>query len=163
MLRSVAGCPFVRPRSKRLARSSSRKAASAAGPGRLGARRRPPRAPRLALGGDPDAGADPWSDETGHGSMVARIVNAVAPRATIVSVKSGVSATGAMSSIRTQATMDYLAGLATEMGTSIIANNSWDIFGNKNLILPCGIFIIRTVRTLSEANLVQTVWSRGQQ
>ncbi len=95
--------------------------------------------------------------------MVAGIVNAVAPRATIVSVKSGVSATGAMSSIRTQATMDYLAGLATEMGTSIIANNSWDIFGNKNLILPCGIFITRTVRTLSGANLVQTVWSRGQQ
>ena len=95
--------------------------------------------------------------------MVAGTVNAVAPRATIVSVNSGVSATGAMRSMGTLAAMDYLAGLATEMGTSIIANNSWDIFGNKNLILPCGIFITRTVRTLSGANLVQTVWSRGQQ
>ena len=113
------------------------------------------------LGGFSDVGANPWSDSTGHGSMVAGILNAVAPRATIVSVKPGVSAKGAMSSMGTLAALDYLAGLAAEMATPIIANNSWGIYGAKNLILPCNIFITRTVRTLSEANLVQTVWAAG--
>ena len=113
------------------------------------------------LGGFSDVGGNPWSDSTGHGSMVAGILNAVAPRATIVSVKPGVSAKGAMSSMGTLASFDYLAGLATEMGTPIISNNSWGIFGGKNLILPCDVFITRTVRMLSEANLVQTVWAAG--
>jgi len=113
------------------------------------------------LGGWSDTGADPWVDDTGHGSMVAEIALAVAPKAQIISIKPGVSPTGAMSSMGTLSALDHLAGLAQELRTPIISNHSWGIFGVKNMQLPCSILHTRAVRLLDEEGLVITSWAAG--
>ena len=84
-----------------------------------------------------DAGVDPWQDSLGHGSMVARILLAAAPKIKLVSCRPAVNADGAMSSIGTLACLDYLAGLAQEIGQPIISNHSWGIYGVKNILIPC--------------------------
>lgn len=117
-----------------------------------------PSSQRLGGWGD---GSDPWSDEMGHGGMVAQIVLAVAPDAQIVSVKPAATMADGMSSISMLAAMDYLAGLAQSLRAPIVSNHSWGVNGVRNLVFPCNIMMSRVVRLLDEARLVMTSWAAG--
>jgi len=108
-----------------------------------------------------DEGTNPFQDAEGHGSMVAAIALRAAPKAQFIVAKPGTSPSGAMKSLGTLAALDYLAGQALTLGRPIIANQSWGIFGLKNLVLPCNVLITRTVRLLDERGLVMTSWATG--
>ena len=71
---------------------------------------------------------DPWTDKYGHGSMVASITLAVAPRVKIFSVKPHVGPAGGITSTGMLKALDFLLG-ATPSGTKAVVNNSWGIFG----------------------------------
>lgn len=105
-------------------------------------------------------GSDPWTDPSGHGGMVAGIAHAVAPEATIASFKV-VSPGLSMDSLGTLSAFDQVAKLALETRKTVIVNSSFCIFGIKNLILPCMIFLTRASRLLDSLGLIQACWAAG--
>jgi hypothetical protein len=113
------------------------------------------------VGGFAADGSDPWIDSQGHGSMVAGILTSTAPGVEVLSVKPSVSSDGNMSSMGTIVALDWIAQWALEHAQPVIANNSWGIFGVKNLILPCSVVWTRATRMLDEDGLVMTVWAAG--
>jgi subtilisin family serine protease len=89
-------------------------------------------------------GTDPFSDQVGHGTMVALLAtaresfhgfNGVAPGAEIFILaprgENGVLRTGGI--LRS---MDHILGWAILNQRRVILNNSWGLFGCESLLLP---------------------------
>jgi subtilisin family serine protease len=88
-------------------------------------------APDRQVGGwtdDPDG--DPWTDRTGHGSMVARLASACCPESKIFSVKARASADGGILIESVLSAVDDLLPLIQANRDHLwVMNNSWGYVG----------------------------------
>ena len=83
------------------------------------------------LGGWSGDGSDPWVDSSGHGSMVAAILMAVAPECQVLSIKPTPAGSSGMSSMDIIRATNELARLSLALNSLIISNHSWGIWGSK--------------------------------
>lgn len=116
------------------------------------------------------AGDNPYIDPVGHGSLVAMLAAAsgwvedfvgVAPEALIFPLRLRANSKGAMPTASILRAMERVLQLARERRQRIILNNSWGLFGCKQLLLPCGILITRVIRAADELNRFLSVWAIG--
>lgn len=123
------------------------------------------------IGGWTDVeGGDPWVDDYGHGTMVALTAAAeeefagfrgVDPTALLYSIKLGVTGNGSMPTASILKGMDAALQLAQDTRKRVVLNNSWGLFGCKQLFLPCDILITRVVRALESRSQMITTWAAG--
>ena len=77
---------------------------------------------------DPDG--DPWSDQVGHGTMVALIALAVAPGASIFSVKLRPGPNGGLMKESVMSAVEALVPvIEADPGLRLVMNNSWGTLG----------------------------------
>lgn len=123
------------------------------------------------LGGWTDVpGGDPWVDDYGHGTMVALTAAAeeefagfrgVDPTALLYSIKLDVNDKGTMPTASILKGLDAALQLVQDTRKRVILNNSWGLFGCKQLFLPCDILITRVIRALEARSQMITVWAAG--
>ena len=109
-------------------------------------------------------------DEIGHGTMVAlsaasrTSVNGfegVAPEAGLIILKPKPTDKRVMGTHDLMRATDKLITYAVETNQRVIVNNSWGLFGCKNLLLPCRIMITRALVAADRMNLMLSVWAIG--
>lgn len=106
-------------------------------------------------------GGDPWQDEYGHGSMVARIALAVAPRAKILSIKPAPDERGVMSSGSVYLAADWLLGWAIETGKPLVLNNSWGLGGCISVYFPANVLATRVLQKIDRERISLLSWAIG--
>ena len=117
--------------------------------------------PSQRVAGWSEDGDDPWADPLGHGSMVAGILMAAAPKAGVISCKVSTSFSGGMSSIGIYKAIDFLTGQAIGLNRPIICQHSWGVPSPHNLLSPCSTLMNRAHRLLDERNLMLSSWAAG--
>jgi|TARA_Y100000310_G_scaffold321376_1_gene378925 subtilisin family serine protease len=109
-------------------------------------------------------------DEVGHGTMVAlsaaskTTVNGfegVAPEAGLIILKPKPTERRSMGTHDLMRATDKMLWYAIETNQRVIVNNSWGLFGCKNLLLPCRIIITRALVAADRMNLMLSVWAIG--
>jgi len=104
---------------------------------------------------------DPWTDEMGHGTMVAMIAHAVAPEAGIFSIKLRAGPNGGLMKLSVLDALDDL--LPALAGQQVIMNNSWGTPGCAAQGQPywCNMIPTRIVWKLVNHNLATVVFAAG--
>ena len=125
---------------------------------------------RQAGGFSDSPDSDPWVDDYGHGTMVALTaagdkatsgVDGVDPEAKIFSIKLRGNRKKAIPTASILKGMDKALQVANETDRRVILNNSWGLYGCKQLFHPCNILITRLLRAADEAGKMITTWSVG--
>jgi len=125
---------------------------------------------RRAGGFSDSPDSDPWVDDYGHGTMVALTaagdkatsgVDGVDPGAKLFSIKLSGNRKKAIPTASILKGMDQALQVANETGRRVILNNSWGLYGCKQLFLPCNILITRLVKAADEARKMITTWAIG--
>ena len=109
---------------------------------------------------DPDG--DPWTDRTGHGSMVARLASACCLESGIFSVKARASPDGGIliESVLT-AVDDLLPMIQENRDLRWVMNNSWGNVECQMDLYWCEMVAARLVRALDQGNQVSISFAAG--
>ncbi len=110
------------------------------------------------------------ADFEGHGTMVSMLATSrpeingysgVAPKADLIMLRPPLNEKHIMDTLSIMEAIDYCGQIGLSTGRRVIVNNSWGLFGCKNIKLPCRIALTRAMVALDRLGAICTVWAIG--